>query len=453
MSVPEMGVHKVIFNIFRKSALGLIFLFLMHSFCAQEVMVLHPEDENISEKIEKFMDSGELPKTIRLAPGVYHLTQSINLRSNISLEGFSAEKTILKFDLGGKGNCINIIGKSEKSSQYITLRYDEGAEPSDYFKIYNASPGEKGLSEWGKESLGKVVTGELEGNVLMINYRLRAFESALLGDSVLCYQLEPVENVSISKLKILRLDESTGQTSNILLKYAVNCFISDIVSENCNYSHITLENTFGNMIVHDLFKDGFSHGNGGKAYGVTLQFGATSNEVNGCFFDSLRHGVVLQLGANQNFISENYFSNGFWEEVWLPKKAAGDIVLHGNYPYMNFIEGNICNNIVVDNSHGLNGSYNIIQHNLTLRYGIYMNNKAVDKKIYVFDNRIKKSCFQKGVRLGRNPVESCGNLINGKEKKAIGKCDHVSTKDDLIAKIARSTNDATVYFGITIQED
>lgn len=446
-------MHKFIFDIFRKSALGLIFLFLIDCVFAQEVMILYPEDDNISGKIEKFIASGELPKTIQFAPGVYHLTKTINLRSNISLEGFSSEKTILEFDLSGKGNCINIIGKSEKSIQPIKLQYDEEVELSDYFKIYNGSPGEKGLSEWGKESLGKIVVGKLDGYILKTSSRLRAFELALLGDSILCYRLRPVENVSISKLKILRVDESVGQTSNIFLKYAVNCLVSEIISENCNYSHVTLENTFGSIIVHDLFKDGFSHGNGGKAYGVTLQFGATSNEVSGCFFDSLRHGVVLQLGANQNFIRENYFANGFWEEVWLPKKAAGDIVLHGNYPYLNFIEGNICNNIVIDNSHGLNGPYNIIEHNLTLRYGIYMNKKSVDEKIYVFDNRIRKGCFRKGMKFGKNPVESCGNLINGKEKKVIGQCNHVSTKDDLIAKIARSSNEATDYFGITLKED
>lgn len=433
----------------RKSALGLIFFFsVFHSF-GQIKLYLSPEDENISQKIEAFV-SGDSPKrkVIYLSSGTYYFTTPINLSSNTSLKG-DTSGTKLNFDLSGKGNCINIIGKKDKSIKSVKLNTDQRLKGDlHYFKIYNASP-EIELSKWGGESLGKIVQGQLIDNELNINGNLNAEEVKLLGDSILCYRIIPVKNVSISDLSIVRVDESNGQTSNLFFQYAAGCNVSNVSSYMCNYSHITLENCYGVVTNHCKFKNSFSHGNGGKAYGVTMQFGSTANEVSGCLFDSLRHGVVLQLGANRNWIVENYFRNGYWEDVWLPKRASGDIVLHGNYPFMNFIEGNICNNIVIDNSHGLNGPLNIIQHNRTLLYGIYLNRKSTDKGIYIFDNIIdKKGCFKKGFKLRGNPVENCGNLINGKLKRESGDCDHASTKENLSEKMENNTNDAKQYFGI-----
>ncbi len=443
-----------IFKYVGKSAFGLIFFFIALSVQGKEILSLSPDDNNIQNKIEDFLKGGsEDLRIINLAPGVYRFEKSLNLPSNTVLKGDSMSSTKLTFDLKGKGNCINISGAREKTQKLVHLKIVKKSDFKDHFKVFNASPKEVGLSKWGKESLGKMVYGELIGDTLFTNARMFPIEREVLGDSIYCYKILSVEGVTIQDLTIERIDQSESQTSTIFIQYAWHCDVLRVESIKSNYSHITIENSYGCEVVHNRFINAFSHGNDGKGYGVTLQFGATNCEVSGCIFDSLRHGVVLQLGANTNWIVENYFQNGFWEDVKLPKKAAGDIVLHGNYPYMNFIEGNICNNIVIDNSHGLNGPSNLFQHNKTRLYGIYMNRKSVDGITYMLGNEvIKKGCFKGKLKYGGNEVESCDNRINQKNKKDLGDCVHVSTKEYLLSRILESNNDAIQFFGLNILE-
>jgi hypothetical protein len=446
-NLPQVNLRNI-----KKSAFGLIFLFIAtHAFGAADSLVVTPGSKNIPAEINKFVQQ-EGNKIVLFKAGTYHLSNTIKLTNNSTLKGEGEVQLV--FDLGGAKNCIEAIGSREKAQRSVSMAYGQEVGETALYKVFNPAPNVKGLSKWGKESLGKLVEAELAEGVLRMNGTLNPVEKEILGDSVLCYKILPVENVSISNLSIKRVDATDARVSNIFLKYSKDCLITDVESENCNYSHITLESTYGVLVVHCKLRKGFDNGNGGKSYGVTLQYGATSNEVSGCVFDSLRHGIVLQLGANRNYIGENYFQNGFWTGVFLPKRSSGDIVLHGDYPYLNFIEGNICNNIVVDDSHGFNGPCNIIEHNKTLLYGIYLNRKAVDGEVYIFDNLIvKKGCFKGRLKLNGNDAESCGNLVNWKLKKQRGECDHASTKENLARKIAESTNDAIEYFGITLQVD
>jgi hypothetical protein len=47
------------------------------------------------------------------------------------------------------------------------------------------------------------------------------------------------------------------------------------------------------------------------------------------------------------------------------------MVLHGNYAYANLFEQNICQNIVIDNSHGPNGPHNTFFRNRAELFGIF----------------------------------------------------------------------------------
>ena len=101
-------------------------------------------------------------------------------------------------------------------------------------------------------------------------------------------------------------------------------------------------------------------------------------------FEHLRHSVLLQSSSNGNVISYNYSRDPYWTGVFLPANSAGDLVLHGNYPYMNLFEGNICQNIVIDNSHGINGKFNTFLRNRAELYGLFMNiSPASDSQNFV----------------------------------------------------------------------
>jgi hypothetical protein len=79
--------------------------------------------------------------------------------------------------------------------------------------------------------------------------------------------------------------------------------------------------------------------------------------------------MLLQAGANGNVFAYNYSLDPFWSSS--TSNSAGDMVLHGNYVYANLFEQNICQNIVIDDSHGPNGPHNTFFRNRAELFGIF----------------------------------------------------------------------------------
>jgi hypothetical protein len=74
--------------------------------------------------------------------------------------------------------------------------------------------------------------------------------------------------------------------------------------------------------------------------------------------------MLVGTGANRNVFRFNYAANNKWDVSALGKDLqAGDIRLHGRYPYANLFEGNSVDFVWGDATHGLNGPYNTIFRN------------------------------------------------------------------------------------------
>jgi hypothetical protein len=91
--------------------------------------------------------------------------------------------------------------------------------------------------------------------------------------------------------------------------------------------------------------------------------------------EHLRHAFSLQTGANGNVIAYNYSRDPFRSEV--PTNFGGDISLHGHYPFSNLFEGNIVQNIHIDQTWGPSGPYNTFFRNRAELLGIIMTSGTV----------------------------------------------------------------------------
>jgi hypothetical protein len=137
-------------------------------------------------------------------------------------------------------------------------------------------------------------------------------------------------------------------------------------------------------VTHSYFHHAFEYGGGGRAYGVMLHF-----STNECFiyhntFEHLRHSMIVQAGANGNVFAYNRSLDPYWEQgIFFPSNSAGDMVLHGNYPFANLFEQNDGQNIVIDNSHGANGPYNTFFRNRGSLYGIFFSDDTSPKQNFV----------------------------------------------------------------------
>jgi hypothetical protein len=225
-------------------------------------------------------------------------------------------------------------------------------------------------------------------------------------------RLQPVMHTGIESLKIKRTDATSGQSAAVFFNYAVHCFVKGVEFENANYAHITLQSTAFTTISGNYFHDAFDYGSGGKGYGVVMQFGAGDNFIYDNIFKKLRHAILLQASANGNTIAYNYSYEPYWTQGFFPNNSAGDIVLHGNYPYANLVEGNIFQNLVIDNSHGINGPDNTFFRNRIESYGVVMNGNSGDNMFFIA-NEITGSGLLKGLYSLSGNHTSVANNIKG----------------------------------------
>jgi len=340
--------------------------------------------------------------TVLFGNGIYTFNQTIVLADSITLKGNSSNTT-LQFNLAGKAkNCINVYGSiSTLKSKFLlakrgayTLQLFDGKLPlkNNIIQLFQ-NDSALAFSTWAYSAIGqlcKVQSVDTFNNSFLLLSPLRlSFKQAI---NTYFKILNPIQNVSIECMKIERLDTTSTQTHNINFNYAFNCRVKGVETINCNFGHIVFENSLHNEVTQSYIHHAFAYGGGGQGYGVVMQATSSDNKVENNIFERLRHSNLMQAGANGNVVAYNYSTDPFWSDNALTN-AAGDMVCHGNYAHSNLFEGNICQNIVVDNSHGKNGPYNTFFRNRAELYGLISN--AQDSQNYIA-NEITNTAFFMG---------------------------------------------------------
>ncbi len=318
--------------------------------------------------------------TLYFPAGTYRFTSSVKLKDSVIIKGEGAEETILNFDLDGSGHLFeavgqasflsNVIGPALKGSNTISTATVGDLLPGDLIRIYQ-NDDHLVISDWARQSTGQIVEVlQVDEGVIVLKDKLRMTYS--IENSPKIEKIKAISNVGINCVRMVRQDQSINQTSNIRFRYARNCWVQGIVSEYCNFSHLELAYSTNILVSGSYFTNAFDFGGGGKAYGVVAHFSTGNCLIQNNIFEKLRHSMLVQAGASGNVFGYNYSINPYWDEIFSPSNAAGDIVLHGNYPYANLFEGNIVQNIVIDNSHDVNGPDNTFFRNRAELYGIIM---------------------------------------------------------------------------------
>ena len=318
---------------------------------------------------------------INFPAGTYLFQETVELKDSIVLKGDGAQLTTLEFDLGGEGHLIDVQGAASGSYELaasaasgddrVFLNNAQGLQAGDFIRVYQD---DEALiaSDWARRSTGQMnqIVALTDEGALTLAEPLRMNYDLALTPAI--EKINPVKGVVISCLKIERNDVTEKQTSNIHFRYATGCQVQGVESNRCNFSHIRISYSYRLKISGSYFHHAFSYGSGGKAYGVVAQYSTGGCLVENNIFERLRHAMLVQAGANGNVFAYNYSTDPFWEGSPSPSDAAGDLVLHGNYPYANLFEGNIVQNMVIDDSHKNNGPINTLFRNRAESYGFIM---------------------------------------------------------------------------------
>ncbi|HOM35455.1 MAG TPA: glycosyl hydrolase family 28-related protein [Bacteroidales bacterium] len=389
-------------------------------------------DDNLDDNtafIEALNYLSETGGTLIFPAGIFNFTQSFQIPSNISILGESCDETILSFNNAGNGNLINIYGTQNNNCIHVT----QAIKNTNFLICNQSSEFQEGniiklkmdgndymFSDWATSDMGQIliITEIKEDTIFLDNFIRHNF---YVDKNACITKINPATNIKISNLKILRIDQTNYQTSNINLSNAFNCEISAIESEKCNFAHVSISNSKNIKISGSYFHHAFAYGEGGQGYGTEIEASSSDCLIENNIFNNLRHSILLQSGANGNVIAYNYSINPYWQQGLLPSGSAGDLVLHGNYPYCNLFEGNIAQNAVIDDSHGKNGPYNVFYRNRLEKYGIVMNfNPPTDSTVFV-GNEITNTQWL----LGNFTIMGNGNFLHGNNVK--GNCNPANT--------------------------
>lgn len=359
---------------------------------------------------------------LKFPAGSFLFEETINLPSNTIIRGDGATATNFIMDLGGTGHSIKMSGSLGVDT---TLLNESAVKNDTFFVVHDATKfaitewikiiqfdEDLVTSSWANNTVGQIckIIAKNEDTVF-IDSPLRLSYS--LSREPYIKKIQPVKNSGVECINIERIDDTAPQQScNISFNYVVNSWVHGISSNFCTFSHVETRNSSNIAVMHSFFQKGFDYGGGGRAYGVMLQ--ATSNEclIADNIFSTLRHSMIVQSGANGNVFAYNYSTEPFWDSQ--PNDAAGDLVLHGNYPYANLFEQNIGRNIVIDNSHGPNGPHNTFFRNRADGYGIFFSaNNSPDQNF--LGNDITNTNFP--YNLVNYSILGNGHFLHGNNNK------------------------------------
>lgn len=348
-----------------------------------------PADKYVQVALENSKQTGAV---VYFPAGTYLLTQSIRLSSNQYLAGDGSSKTTLRFDLNGSGHLIYSRGQtfaqwtSVKTSAFKNdqVLYSDNSylQPGDLIRI-KVDDNDRITSDWAKGTVGQIVkVTSVSDDKIELGSPLRLDLNTAEHPEII--KIVPEKNIGVINMRIVRNDATAGQTDNIHFEYTQNALVSGVHSDSCNFAHVNNVYSLSNRVEGSYFSNAFNYGNGGKAYGVVLSFTSGECMVENNIFRKLRHSILFQAGPSGNIVGYNYSYEPYWTGVFTPADFAGDVVFHGNYPFLNLIEGNIVQNIVIDNSHGINGPGNTFLRNRAENAGIFMNcSPASDNQVFI----------------------------------------------------------------------
>ena len=325
---------------------------------------------------------------IYFPPGDYLIGTTLDLPDSVIIRGATADSTHIIFNLSGAiGNGFQIAGSesgvftsviagADRGSNYIVVADPSAFLVGDYAELLQTNGSwDSQPAPWATDCIGQILKlTSILNDTLYFDAPLRySYDTGLQAR---IQKITPAHEIGIECLRISRGDNVTsGVCYNIYFLFAAQCRIQGVESSISIGSHIQVEASTnisirGCYIHHAYAYDGTStHG-----YGITLFDHSGQCLLENNIMEHLRHSFSLQTGANGNVLAYNYSIDPNRSEF--PSDYGADISLHGHFPFANLFEGNIVQNIMIDQTWGPSGPFNTFFRNRADLYGIIMTSSS-----------------------------------------------------------------------------
>ncbi|MCX5642081.1 MAG: glycosyl hydrolase family 28-related protein [Candidatus Omnitrophica bacterium] len=326
---------------------------------------------------------GGTPGVIYFPSGTYLIQSPIIVPSGVVLCGQNPKDTTLLFDF--TDHAIKIYGSETglwipltepviMHENTIIISDSSSFSVGDYALIRQENDSSWNITDaWADYSAGQVVrTITIAGNTLTLESPLRHSYPLIRNPEI--RRINANKNSGVDNLKLQRLlaGDATARDNSytIHFSYAAQGWVRGVHSYQAFGSHIALDNSTQIEVTGCYLENAHEYDDGGSGYGVKVQSRSGECLIENNIFRVLRHSILLQAGANGNVFGYNYSRDTKSDShpSW-----AGDIALHGNYPYANLFEGNIVEHLWIDNSHnGIHGPLNTFFRNRAENCGFNM---------------------------------------------------------------------------------
>ncbi len=328
-----------------------------------------------------------MPGVVYFPAGTYLMQSTLNVPGGVVLRGERSHNTTLLINHLGNGISISksqggvfqpVVSGYAIHSDTITVTDGSVFAPGDYAEIREDNDPAWGASNWAPKVVGQILrVTAVAGNTLTLERPLRI--TYLAGMNPEIRKITPITEAGIENLRVdrtlLGTAEQRDNVFTIHLEYAARCWVRGVESTNTWGGHVALVYATQTEVTGCSIHHSWDYDGGGSGYGVRLEFKTGECLIENNLFNHLRHSMLLQAGANGNVFGYNYSREPTRTEF--PSEVSGDIVCHGNYVYANLFEGNICQHMSVDSSHGANGPLNTFFRNRGETYGLNVTDTLV----------------------------------------------------------------------------
>ena len=348
---------------------------------------------------------------ILFPPGRFHFNSSVFMPSNFIVRGAGSDSTIFEFNLNntqtnsfnfsGNGatpfhsiiDTINKGGSRVELDSVAVLSYESGdrIEIRQFNGAWNTNP-----ASWAEYSIGHISTiDSISGNSLFLTNPLRFTIDTTLAPQIRAINV--VENSGLECVKLIRNDSlAIGVNCGVFMNLAFNCRIRGVEGYKGIGAHVLIERSAHLEVSGCYFHEAYGYtGSNTRGYGVVLGVHANLCLIENNIFRKLRHSMMVKQGANGNVFAYNYSIEPNRSEF--PSNYGADICIHGHYPFANLFEGNICQNIIIDQAWGPNGPQNAYFRNRAELYGFLISNGTVQSdRQTIVGNDITSTAFFQG---------------------------------------------------------
>ena len=352
--------------------------------------------------------------------GSYLIREMLTLSNGVVINGEGSTNSHLIFDSGTKSmNCLQLVGRKglnftsltqvpKKGDSNIKVKDVSKFKQGDFIELRQANGSwDKKPRDWADFAVGQILkVVKISGSTLFVDRPIRIDYDKKLNPEVATF--EPLMNAGVQNISIDRMNfPKQGTNVNFNIKYAVNCWVKGVEGKKSVGSHVLVSASSNIEISGCYFHHAFDYsGSATKGYGVALLHHSGECLVVNNVFQHLRHSMMVKQGANGNVFAYNYSFEPTRKEFI--SNYSGDISLHGHFPFANLFEGNVVQNIMVDQYWGESGPDNTIFRNRVELYGIIYAPKAGNDHNIV-GNEITNTSFL----MGKLFVPGSGHFFEG----------------------------------------